>query len=530
MVYGNGNYGYGGGYGNSYGGSESYGGGASSYGGSRSGSYGGGYEGGRSSGRDERHEEPKHSRLFVIGGKGVEEGVVKEAFSNFGEVEYVTVKTDRATNKPKGMSYIKFAKTSAAANAMEAMNGQTIGNDPRPIKVVVAGSKSAAQTGPGQDVTPTRLFLVVPKTMDVDELKSIFGAYGDVEHASLVFDKNTQAPKGLAFVNYHRFSHAARAIEECDSSYRAVFATPKEERNKQRDGDVGSTGGGNAMMGQMAQSIGNCCRLKVLFNPSVSKDMFWALFNMVPGLVSCDLVDMTNEGGISSVVYNNPQSAAHALERINGFEYPTGATLQIKMDDEGMGIGGGRGMGGGMAMSGTMGGSMGAGTGANVPGHVQSLISTIKEATEALKGSGFGAMIGDAMPVTGSGGIGNGGGFGNGMSGMGVSDAQKVCSAKLPDRQPILAENTRCEERLFFVLKDARDIPNPEIITDVFCRFGNLIDAVCLRGKKCGYARFGNKASADAVMRELNGEDLLGSRMKIEIADEERGARKRRID
>jgi len=465
----------------------------------------------RSSDHD-RHDDPKYSRLFVIGAKGSSEEDLKECFSRFGEVEFVNIKKDFDTNTPKGMSYIKFAKTSAAAAALEAMNHQVIGSDPRPIKVVIAGSKGTSGA-PRQDINPTRVFICVPKTMAVEELKEIFSAYGEVEHASLVYDKGTSEPKGLAFVNFVKFVDAARAVEDCDSSYRAVFATPKEERQKyaeERSGrDRGSGPGANAMLNQMARPIGNCCRLKVLFNPSVSKDMFWSLFNIVPGMVSCDLVEMTRDGAVSCVVYNNPQSAAHAFERVNGFEYPTGSFLQIKMDDEG-----------GMRM--------GGGPGVNVPGHVQSLISTIKEATDALKGTGFASVLGDVGAV---GNFSRGGvDAGAPMAGAGVSDAQKVCSAKLPERQPCLAENTRCDERLFFVLKAAHDVPNPAVITDVFCRFGNLIDAVCIRGKKCGYARYGNKESAANAMRALDGEDLLGSKLKIEVADDERGAKKRRMD
>jgi len=38
----------------------------------------------------------------------------------------------------KGIAYIKFAKTSEAALAMEEMNGKIIAGDPRPLKVLVS--------------------------------------------------------------------------------------------------------------------------------------------------------------------------------------------------------------------------------------------------------------------------------------------------------------------------------------------------------------------------------------------------------
>lgn len=45
--------------------------------------------------------------------------------------------------------------------------------------------------------------------------------------------------------------------------------------------------------------------------------------------------------GVGAVVYNHPQWAAYALEKLHGFEYPPGYRLIVKPDLEG-----GRGYGG----------------------------------------------------------------------------------------------------------------------------------------------------------------------------------------
>ena len=39
------------------------------------------------------------------------------------------------TKEPKGIAYVKFAKASEAALAMEKLHGSTIGDNPKPIKV-----------------------------------------------------------------------------------------------------------------------------------------------------------------------------------------------------------------------------------------------------------------------------------------------------------------------------------------------------------------------------------------------------------
>jgi hypothetical protein len=318
-------------------------------------------------------------------------------------------------------------------------------------------------------------------------------------------------------------------------------------------------GGGDNMMPQQQQnnmaavfgmiqqqtnstSIQNnsCCRLRVLFNPSMSKDMFWSLFNIVPGLEHCELIEMAPEGAWGGVIYNNPRSAAWAIERIHNFEYPTGSKLVVTYDDMAPRSGGAfstasgnAGMGGHMSANavGGGGGPMSANAGGgeikSMPSDIQSLVTSIQAATEALKASGYGNVIGGGVATNTA--MGGGGVFG-GNFGAG-DDAQSVCSAKLPDRQPTLPANTRAEERLFFVLKDARDPPPPAIVTDLFCRFGDLIDAYCLPRKKCGYARYARKESASAALAALHDEDLCGSRLKVVLADEEKGGGKRpRLD
>jgi len=365
-------------------------------------------DGGGSRDYDEkaREDNPPNSRLFVIGGKNVSESEFREAFGEFGQIEWLDIKKDRTTGAPKGITYVKYGKTSEAAAALEELNGKSLGSDPRPLKIVIASSRGESGGGGGRseddELKATRLFLVVPKSMTEEELRQVFGEYGPIEHITIVRDKQTGNPRGLAYVRYYRFSHAAKAFEECDASFKPKFAEPKPVPGGGVGGGMGGGGnsrgmgtsasdrgsnsgnygygGGNfgggyssssssqlsmagnfmgggsgdnmmpqqqhnnnnmaAVFGMIQQqtnssSIQNnsCCRLRVLFNPSMSKDMFWSLFNIVPGLEHCELIEMAPEGAWGGVIYNNPRSAAWAIERIHNFEYPTGSKLVVTHDD-----------------------------------------------------------------------------------------------------------------------------------------------------------------------------------------------------
>lgn len=78
---------------------------------------------------------PPMSRLFIICSKTVTEDILREHFEKFGEIEEIWIVKDRQSGDAKGVAYIKFSKTSEAARALEEMNGKTIGDNSRPIKV-----------------------------------------------------------------------------------------------------------------------------------------------------------------------------------------------------------------------------------------------------------------------------------------------------------------------------------------------------------------------------------------------------------
>lgn len=90
-----------------------------------------------------------------MGSKLLCEDDYREAFHGFGRIEEIWIVKDRQTKENKGqkvtlfivffsdliligITYIKFSKTTEAARALEAMNGKSIGNINRSIRVLIA--------------------------------------------------------------------------------------------------------------------------------------------------------------------------------------------------------------------------------------------------------------------------------------------------------------------------------------------------------------------------------------------------------
>jgi RNA recognition motif-containing protein len=529
-------------------------------------------------------------------GKQITEEQFRESFGVYGTIEEVWILKDRVTNDPKGVTYIKFSKTSEAALAMEEMNAKCIPGSPRPLKVLIAHSRDqGSRRDMNEDERLVRLFVVVNKTMSETELREHFEQFGDIDYVSIVRDRSSKESKGFAYVKYHRMSHAAKAFEECDRSFKPVFADPKPQKSSYHDG-AGSGGGGGGggggserfggpgstasgstsasisasydMLSYMDTSQSNpegIHRLSVSVSPSVNQDQLWRLFDLVPGLDYCDRSRDSRNGsggggggsrtkGFYTVVYNNPQSATYAKEKLHGFEYPPGHRMVVRFDttyDQGSNSSGG-GSGshhfnrGGYPQQpgfspvsprhGPMGhpppvphqGGMapplpppvslqGPPPKMNIQNDLAHLTETIANATALLQAAGYAApnaplsvpslnIVGQPMqpPAVST------------IPGGETYDPS-YCSVKLPSPQPLAAMDSVVSERLFIVCTPIP--PQLYALKDVFGRFGSLIDIYMLNGKTCGYAKYGSKESADRAVTALHGQEICGSRLKVMPAD-----------
>jgi len=495
-----------------------------------------------------KYDDPPNSRLFIVCGKNITEDQFKESFGTFGTIEEVWVLKDRTTQEPKGITYVKFSKTSEAAEAMEEMNGRCIAGCPRPMKVMIAHSRDqGSRRDMNEDERLVRLFIVCPKTSTESDLKSHFSQFGDIDYVSIVKDRLSKESKGFAYVKYHRMSHAAKAFEGCDKAHKPVFADPKPTKEDYREMEArghghgygghhgdhrdhrgrhgpggpngpGSTASGSSMsaydmLSLMDSSTSNpdsCCRLAVSTSGMVNQDQIWKLMDLVPGLDYCEPAGGSGGRGKAyfNVIYNNPQSASYAKEKLHGFEYPPGHRIVVKFDMSHDSM-----RGGGPPM-GPPRGRPGMGGGPQVgPGDsIQQLTETIANATALLQAAGYPSPGGPGGPGGQSGGPPGG----PPLDGGETYDPA-YCSVKLPPPQPLAAMDSPVTERLFIVCTPVP--PQLYAMKDVFGRFGNLIDIYMLNGKTCGYAKYAMKESAERAIEALHGQELCGSRLKVMLAD-----------
>ncbi|KAI5637340.1 RNA recognition motif domain-containing protein [Phthorimaea operculella] len=483
---------------------------------------------------DDRKEEiPPYSRLFVVCSNDIEERDLEDAFKEFGEIENFYRPKDRSTGAPRGVAYVKYAKTSSAAAAIENLDQKTISGSKKPLKVMVASKKDDPNDN-SSSITYDRLFLKVPKTSTQEEIEQHFSKFGKVESVNILKDKSTQESKGLAFVKYRSFLEAATAVEECDRKYKAVFAAPKTNDLK-RERDSGSSrddrysfndgfnsfnsmtmnnfadfygnhdgfsqqrnnipsllNNSSSMMNNSTSMIKtpgqNYNAITLTCTPMLPQRYLERLCDIVPGMQHFQFTEDSFNGYSKALVtFEDDRAAAHAVDRLNNFEFPSGELVTVKPDNP---------------LS-------------KAADNLTSILSSFKNAVDS--GSPDLLQLADAIAQASTlikaattGGV--------PCNDVMMAD-NNICSVPLPPMQPMARPSATIAKRCFVVCKPRP--PPQHILQEIFCRFGDLIDVQTFPNKTFAFARYASERAAQEAIRTLNGQTIYGTvNLKVLEADD----------
>lgn len=461
--------------------------------------------------RPDPDNDPPHSRLFIVCGRGTTEEELDPECRAFGNLQYCRIIRDKNTGESKGIAYVKYDKASSAALAIEGLNGKKLLNDQPALKVMVAESKGShgskgLQSREPEDTPPrSRLFIICSKEFTEEELADKFRAYGEIEYCKLIRDKQTHESKGYAYVKYHKSSHAAMAVEEVSFTVpegvklKAIIADPKGKGKGARDHDLSGMGGYPSMQMPVSYPYPDPMagysmppyamprqRLFIVCHKTVTQDQLARLFSRYPGMEYCDLKKDKQTGeskGFAYINYSTPQSAMMAKDQMDGFEFPPGSVLKV-MFAEPLGVKGG------------------AAAGAPEQGSMSGVTEIRDSFAQMMSYPGMANM-----PV-------------------GYPPATHIQAPMSPSADAKASSDRNYPEgsRLFIVL--TKPVPD-YILQDVFSRFGALEYVHLQKDKNYGYAKYTTSAAAQYAMQFLNNTDIIGQKIKIQIANPPSDSRKR---
>ncbi len=389
------------------------------------------------------------------------------------------------------------------------------------IQAMIASSKNSSMKTDYQDESSrNRLFVVCPRDCTEDDLKAKFIDFGHFDYCNIIRDKNTGESKGFGYVKFSKASTAAIAMENCDKSLKAILAEPKsakfareaaaaavakeQQRHSLRDsfmmqestspthstmdlflGGNGASSsptyqGGSPRYQPQSTSpgieLGINNRLFVLVSPIVSQEQLSRLFDLVPGMESCDLKRNHATGdsrGFAYVSYTSLSAAMYAREKLNGFEYPPASKLVVKYAED-------------------------------PPIHYPPSPTAEPVYFHSAPHSPLRSPI-KGSPV------------------RSLSPVRPMVT-----RQRRHSFSSEFDGRVFFICNPQP--PAEHVLRDVFARFGLLTDIWVVRGKNYGYAKFTTRSSAEAAITALHGMEVFGTKLKVMLADPppEDGSRNKR--
>ncbi|KAG2285692.1 hypothetical protein Bca52824_045296 [Brassica carinata] len=160
--------------------------------------------------------ESDQGKLFIGGiSWDTDENLLREYFSNYGEVSQVTVMREKATARPRGFGFVSFSDPAVIDRVLQTKHHI----DNRDVDVKRAMSREEQSPGGGgrpgsfnasrsfdsgaANVRTKKIFVGgLPPALTSDEFRAYFETYGPVSDAVIMIDQATQRPRGFGFVSF----------------------------------------------------------------------------------------------------------------------------------------------------------------------------------------------------------------------------------------------------------------------------------------------------------------------------------------
>ncbi|KAF8110267.1 hypothetical protein N665_0086s0102 [Sinapis alba] len=158
--------------------------------------------------------ESDQGKLFIGGiSWDTDENLLREYFSNFGEVLQVTVMRDKATGRPRGFGFVAFSDPAVIDRVLQ--DKHHIDNRDVDVKRAMSRDEQSPAGRQGSfngnrsfdsgstNVRTKKIFVGgLPPALTSDEFRVYFETYGPVSDAVIMIDQATQRPRGFGFVSF----------------------------------------------------------------------------------------------------------------------------------------------------------------------------------------------------------------------------------------------------------------------------------------------------------------------------------------
>ncbi|XP_042061694.1 heterogeneous nuclear ribonucleoprotein 1-like [Salvia splendens] len=164
---------------------------------------------------------------------------LRQYFQAFGEVVEAVIMKDRATGRARGFGFIVFADASVAEKVVKekhVIDGRTVEAKkavPRDDHQNFNRNSGSIQGSPSHVRTKKIFVGGLPSTITESDFKKYFDQFGTITDVVVMYDHNTQRPRGFGFITYDSEEAVDKVLfktfhELCGKMVEVKRAVPKE--------------------------------------------------------------------------------------------------------------------------------------------------------------------------------------------------------------------------------------------------------------------------------------------------------------
>ncbi|XP_022721983.1 heterogeneous nuclear ribonucleoprotein 1-like [Durio zibethinus] len=157
--------------------------------------------------------DPDQGKLFIGGiSWETDEDKLREYFSQYSDVLQTVVMRDKVTGRPRGFGFVIFSDPSVLDSVLQekhTIDGRTVelkralSREEQQTSARSGNSSQGRYSGSGGTIRTKKIFVGgLPPTLTEDGFRQYFEAYGHVTDVVIMYDQNTQRPRGFGFISF----------------------------------------------------------------------------------------------------------------------------------------------------------------------------------------------------------------------------------------------------------------------------------------------------------------------------------------
>ncbi|KAJ7972611.1 Heterogeneous nuclear ribonucleoprotein 1 [Quillaja saponaria] len=193
-------------------------------------------------------------KLFIGGvAWDTTEETLREHFNQYGEVTQTVIMRDKTTGRPRGFAFVVFSDPSVLDRVLQDkhnIDGRTVeakralSREEQNASSRSGSFNSGRSSGGGGNFRTKKIFVGgLPSTLTEDGFHQYFESYGHVADVVMMYDQNTQRPRGFGFITFDSEEAVDRVLHKSFHELDGKLVEVKRALPKDANPGGGSRGG-----------------------------------------------------------------------------------------------------------------------------------------------------------------------------------------------------------------------------------------------------------------------------------------------